>query len=328
MNGTLKLNSNIQAYADIGETSNPTKRYVDWSTKRSYPVKNPKSDPHTVDPGASLTLFSGIRSTSIDNTTEFALSLSTLASDRYRFAWTGVGTAPALRTNRGLTLATHAVTMTANANLTLTMAATAGDFTNVQVGDTVFLPDTTTGDAASPFSPLNTGYWFVLSKSLDNGTLQLSRPIGSSFLGYSEVVTVVSNPQVVAFSAAGVQVGDSVNISAGFNGVIPGTYAIVAVTATWFEVIATQPLPISATAVPGVAGMIFYTDAKRYIRVEADQFCIVRLNGDTSDINDVTPWSAGDPEQTGWFEKCGPCWSAVVVNKSSSPLNIYFISAE
>lgn len=328
MNGTLKLNSNILAHGDAADSSNPAKRYVDWTTKRSISVRNPKAEAFVVDPGASLTVFSGVRSTSIDSGSEFTLSLSTLASDRYRFTWTGTGANPAFRTSRGLTLSGHVVTLTANANTTLTMVATAGDFSSVQVGDTLFIPDTTTGDSASPFNVLNVGYWLVMAKSLDGSTLQLARPVGQPFTGATEVVTPSSNTQVLAFSATGVQVGDSVRISAGFGGVIPGTYIVQAVTPTWFEVIATQPLPVLATAVPGVTGMLFYTSAKRFIRVEADQDCVVRLNGDSGNSNEIDPFDAGDPEGTGWFEKGGVCWQAVVVNLSNVSLNLLVISAE
>jgi hypothetical protein len=91
MNGTLTIISNTLAYGDLGATSNPSQKYVDWSVSRSYPVKNPRSESFTVDPGATLSLFDGVRSTSISNTTQFELTLSSISSTRYRFSWTGVG---------------------------------------------------------------------------------------------------------------------------------------------------------------------------------------------------------------------------------------------
>jgi hypothetical protein len=327
MDGTLKLNSNILAYADIGATSNPTKKYVDWGVRRSYPVGNPKSVPYTIDPGGTLTLFSGTRSLSVDNTTNFSLALSTLAADRYRFTFTS-GADPVLRTARALTLATRTVVVTVNANLTATMATQAGDWTAVQVGDTVFLPDTTTGDSASPFNPLNTGYWVVIAVAGDGSSVQLARPSGTGFIAYSESVAVSSNPQVLAFSAAGVQVSDKVRISAGFVAPVLGTYQIVAVTSKWFEIVSTKPLPTGVSAAPTATGIQIYTQAKRYARVEGDQSFVLRWNGDTSNLNQVDPWAAADADQTGWDEKVGPCWSAIVVNLSSAPLNLLFISAE
>lgn len=329
MNATLNLIANILAYGDVGTTSNPQRRYVDWSINRSYQVANAKAEAYVLAPGASLTVFSGTRTTAIDNTTQFQMALSTLSSTRYRFTWTAVGTAPALRTDRGINLATHVITMTANSNSTLTMASgTAADFAAVQAGDTIFIPDVTTGDAASPFNPLNTGYWVVMSVT-NNQTLQLARPSGSSFSGVSEVVTPSLSTSVWAFSAAGVQVGDSVNINAGFDSSIQGTYQVVAVTSKWFEVIATQPLPTTETALPTASGMIFYTSAKRYLRVEVDQAAVLRLNGATDNTNMLAPWSPADPDNTATYEKVGPCWQAVVVNQSqTASLNLLVISAE
>lgn len=331
MNGTLSVNDSALAYADVGANSNPKKRYFDWSIQRSYQVANPKSLPYTVDPGATFTLFSGTRATSLDNTTEFQLTASAIvgATNRYRFTWDTVGTAPVFRTDRNLTPNGHTMTMTANANQTETMtSSTVGDFAAVQVGDWVFLPDPSTGDAASPFSPLNTGYWTVLSKDGTSTTLQLARLPGVAFSGTTEVVAVTSNTQVWAFSAAGVQVGDSVSVSAGFSPAVFGTYAVVAVTSKWFEVIATQPLPVTQTAVPGTTGMQFYNVAKRWFKVEYDQVCVLRINGDTTNNNTCGPWSPADGDNTGWHEKVGPTWSLVVVNLTQVPLNVVLMTAE
>lgn len=329
MDGTLNLTQNVLAFGDVGKTNNPAKKYVDWSVSRSYPVRNPKSDPYTIDPGASVQLFSGTRTTSVDGTTEFLLTLSSLSSSRYRFAWDSVGTAPGLRTDRALATVGHTITLTANANSTLTMtSSTVGDFAAVVVGDTVHLPGVSTGDSASVFSELNVGDWVVLSKDGTSTTLQLARPSGSPFVGLSEAQVVAANAQVQAYSAAGVQVGDKVTISAGFPTAVQGTFTVVAVTSNLFEVEATQPLPFNVTGTPGAAGMTFYAGAKRYVRFEADQECVIRLNGDVGNSNRMSPWEAADPDQTAFMEKVGPCWQVVVVNLSSAPLNLLFISAE
>ena len=327
MDGTLKLIISATAYADLGADSNPKRKYFDWQAQRQYAVKNPTGIPYTVDPGATLTLFSGSRSLSTDGTTALRLDLSPLAANRYRFTWTS-GTDPVLRTARALSLNTRLVTVTTNANLTATFSSTAGDWTAVQVGDTVFIPDPTTGDAQGPFNPLNTGYWTVLSVAGDGSSVQLARPTGTGFLAYAEAVTVTANSQVLAYSAAGVQVGDSVNFSAGFVAPVLGSYQVVAVTSKWFEVLATAPLPSGVTATPGAAGFQVYTLAKRYIRFEADQNCVLRLNGDTGNSNQLQPWAPADLDNTAFYEKVGPCWSAVVVNLSTQPLNLLFQSAE
>lgn len=327
MDGTLKISNNTLAYADVGTTSNPTKKYVDWTTQRQIPVRNPKSNAVTVDPGATLTLFNSVRSLQTDSSSSFELMLSTLESDRYRLAYQVGGTDPQLRTMRvggaGLNY-----TIAVNVNNTVTLTASSTNFSAVAAGDTVFIPDTTTGDAASPFNPINVGYWNVLAK-LDDSTLQLVRPPGQAFAAIAETVAAVTNQQLVFFSAAGVQVGDSFRLSAGLPQAAWGTYKVVSVSWNYVEFISTRPLPTSVTGNPGATGLQFYPLAKRFMRVEGDQSFILRWNGDTTNLNQIDPWEPADADRTGWDEKTGPVWQAVVVNLSSSAqLNLTVITAE
>src|SRR5688572_29800637 len=142
MDATLKLTSSTLAYGDLGATSNPLKRFVDWGVQRSYAVENPKSIPVTLEASETREIFSGVRATGIAADTEFTLTLSTLSSTRYRFTHSGLTTAPALRTNRALTLSGEEVVVTANTNGTAIFATDAGEFSAVQVGDVIFLPNT------------------------------------------------------------------------------------------------------------------------------------------------------------------------------------------
>lgn len=328
MDGTLFLASQKLAYADTPPNANPERKYVDWKVNRRIPVRNPKSVPYSIDPGASVSVFSGTRSTTIDNTTEIQLTLSPLATSRYRFSWDGIGTAPGFRVDRNLALATRNVVMTVNGNATLTMAAQAGDFASIQVGDTVFIPDTTTGDAASVFNPLNVGYWVVLAKAGDSGSVQLARPVGG-FIGYTETVAVASSTSVWAYAAAGVQAGDGLSVSAGFPVSVQGTYTVAAVTSRWVEVIATQALPTAVTATPGAAGFQLYTSARRYLSVEADQVVAVQVNGATDLTQRLEPLgAAGDPDGTGFYEKTGRAWSLTLVNLTQVVANVLVISVE
>jgi hypothetical protein len=155
----------------------------------------------------------------------------------------------------------------------------------------------------------------------------LARPTGEEFTAITQTVSP-ADTDILFFSSSGVQINDKVVVNAGFAQAALTTYTVVAVTATWFEVTATQALPTSQVAIPGANGIQFYYAAKRYIRAEADQECVLRLNGDTGNTNKLQPWTAGDPDHTAFFEKVGPCWSAVVVNLSSEPLNFLFISVE
>jgi len=324
----LTLTSNTLAYGDVTTNSNPSERFVDWSTKLTVEVENPKSEAFTVVPNSTLQVFNGIRSTSIDNTTEFELKLSILASDRYRFTYTNTGTDPVFRTNRNLLVSGTSLALSVNSNQTATVTATIGTFSGVQVGDAVFIPGLTTGDLAGAFSPDNEGFWVVLSVSGDGSSLQISRPLDQGFSALGETVTPSDDYQFQAFSSGGVQVGDTVDISDGFSSSVQKSYKVQTVTPTWFEVISVASLPITETAVPTTIGIIFYSNAKRFLRIETDQEAVVQLNGDTGKTNRLSPWAPGDKALRAVYEKVGIAWSVSLVNLSSVPMKAIVISAE
>lgn len=326
MKATLSLISTTIAYGDVGVTSNPSRKYVDWSLAKNHSVDNPKTIPYTVEPGETLSIFDTVRATGVAADTALTITLNPLEETTYRFTHSG-GTAPAFRTSRALALAGNNVTIVANANQTVTMTSgLAAGFNAVVVGDTIFIPGTSTGDSASPFTASNEGYWNVLAKT-SSTVLQLARPVDQTFLAYGEVVAVVSNTQLQAFSAAGVQVGDSVDISAVFPTAVLKKYTVLAVNPSWFEVQSTLPLPLSVTAVPGTAGIAFYDGARRYLKVVYDQECALNLNGVTSAVK-LSPWLAGDDEMVGIYEAVGPAWSLTVLNRSQETLNLLVITAE
>lgn len=327
MDATLVIASLTRAYSDTPNTAAPTMKSIDWASQVSVPVSNAKTEPYKLAPGETLSVFSGVRATGVDGTTQFTLALSTLASDRYRFTATS-GTAPALRTDRGLTLNTASVVMAVNANQTVSMTSASGSFSAVQVGDVVFLPGPTTGDAATVFGVANEGLWSVLSVAGDGSSMQLARPADTTFDAAGETVTVASNAQVQAFSASGIQVGDQVNISAGFASSVQRSYTVLAVTPSWFEAVCSAALPIAAVATPGASGIQFFAAAKRFLRLLADQECIPRLNGDSGATNRMSPWAAGDKQLMADFCKVGPTWSLTVQNASATQMNLLVISAE
>lgn len=330
MNGFLTITNRALAFHDSEATSQPGMKAYDWTMGgagiKSLSVADPKTYGGTIAASATETVFDGTRTTSLDGTTAFASTLSTLdAGSRYRFTWTG-GTNPTLRTDRGLTLATQSATFAVNTDSTVNLTIGGGTFGTTVAGDIIFIPGVTTGDAASVFSELNVGFWSVLAV-ISTTNLQLARLPGESFSATGETVTVASNAQLQAFSAAGVQVGDNVRISAGFSTATRRTYSVDRVTSTWFEVLSTAPIAAETGKLPGAAGMVFYTDAKRFFHLEVDQFCVVRFNSDTSDNNELEPIQAGDKKQPGWEEKFGPTFKLVIVNKATVPLNYVAFSA-
>jgi hypothetical protein len=327
MDAFSNLTFRLLAYADKNQSSSPRLRLSEWTRDISgIAVKDAKSEAHTLAPGETKSLFDGTRTTSLNGTTEFDVSLSPLDPSRYRFAWSG-GTNPVLRTSRSLALNGVAVTFTALANgsVTATIPSPAA-FTGVLAGDTVLIPDASTGDAAGPFSALNGGYWQVLAV-VDAQTLSLARFTGT-ISAVTETVTLTSNSQLQAFGSSGVQVGDKVDISAGFSAVTCKTYSVVAVTSDYFEVISTSILPPEVGIAPGVGGMIFYTNAKSVVYLEADQEACVRLNGSTDNSQRLSPIEPGNTDRPASYFKIGPTWSLSVVNRGTVTLNLIVIHFE
>lgn len=323
----LNIERKIVAFGDLTANSNPRLKYVDWlRVNAGVEVQAPKSEAYTLAVGEAVTAFDGSRATSIDGTTQFSLSASDLEEGRYRLTNTG-GTAAAFRTNRSAAVAGVALTLVSNSNGTLSVTAGSGTpFSSAVVGDTVFVPGTSTGDSAGQFNSLNEGFWTVLAKT--STTLTLSRFVGETFTGASEVVTPAANAEFVVFSSGGVQLSDKVRISAGFVASTLGTYAVLAVTPTWVEFVSTTPLAEEAGIIPGATGVSVYKSGKRFVSIEADQPCIVRLNGDTGDSTVISPILAGDPEQVGFFQLFGAVWSLEVENNASVPANVAIITAE
>lgn len=315
------------AYDDTGSTSNPTQIRVNRTKSvMNIAVENAGTVPVPLGPGASATVIDGTRALSLDGTTAFSIALSPLDPIRYRVTWTG-GTNPVLRTDRALVTATIPLTLAVLGNLTMTVTAGSGTpFSAVQVGDQVLVPGVSTGDPTSPFNPLNEGLWYVLTST--STILTLTRAAGTVFSGASEVVTPADNTFFLVFSSTGVQVGDTLDVSAGFASSAWHSYEVLAVSAKWIEIQSTLPLGAQTGVLPGTAGFVVYTSAKRWILIEADQEVVVRLNGDSGNSNRLSPWLAGDEDLAGTFEKCGTVWKLVVVNMSNSPANVVVASAE
>lgn len=325
----FNLQSDVVAFSDVTTPSNPRRRAFDWQRGiQGLLVNNPRSDAYIVAANTTQTLFDGTRTTSIDNTTEFLLTLSSLNSNQYRLAWTHTGTSPMFRQDRGLTLTGFTVTITINPNATATLSTTPGSFLNVMVGDWILIPGITTGDSANIFNLSNEGYWVVAAKDGASGILQLIRFANQPFSGYGQSVLLTNDLQLQAFSSAGLQLTDKVEISNGFSLPILQSYSLVAIAPTYFEFISDAPLPVNQLGIPTSAGIHFYTNAKKFIRVEVDQESIVRVNGDTSNCQRLSPWLAGDPEQIAEYTKVGPVWSLSIVNRSTVDLNITMISVE
>jgi hypothetical protein len=163
---------------------------------------------------------------------------------------------------------------------------------------------------------------------LVNGGASLVLGRSGAFSGRAEAIGVTAAAQVVAYAAAGIQVGDSVDVTAGFAPAVQGSYTISQVTPKWFEVTSARGIPAQAGITPGVTGFQFYSALKRWVRIEVDQEAAVRFNGDTSNNIRISPVAAGDEEQTGWLDKFGATYSLVLVNRSAVAMNALVQSVE
>ena len=328
MDAYLNVSTKILAFTDSEISSNPRLKNVDWYRDISgMPVADPRSEAHSIAPGASKTIFDGTFASTIDGTTAFGLSLSTIDPSRYRLTHSA-GTVPGIRTGRALTLNTIAVTFTVNTNATMTVSIPAGpDFTAVQVGDGVFVPHTTTGDASSPVSVLNAGYWEVLAKA-SSVNITLVRPSGTDFEGITQTVTLTANSQFRAYSAAGVQIGDSVDITAGFTLSTRKTFEVVAATDLFVEIISTTALAAQAGILPTATGLVFFSTNKTFLYIEANQECSVRVNGDTGNFQRLSPPDASNASWPAQYMRRGPTWLLSIVNLSPTTVNVLVVHAE
>lgn len=325
MDSILNLTQKIVAYSDKTVSSNPRLRNVDWTRDMSgMAIGQPKSERIEVLPGAVQLIFDGTRTTTIGVNTAFTVSLSPLNPSRYRFTFVS-GTNPTLRTDRAVNLTGIATTFVSNANATANITTATPGFAGVVVGDTVFIPHTTTGDAANVFNAANVGTWTVIAV-ISTSNIQVARPSGVDFSASNETQTPASAAQFQIFSASGVQKGDAVDISSGFS--FQDTFVVDTVTANFFEVISSKAIPSEVAVQPGASGMVFYTNTKRILYIEVDQAAAVRCNGASDNRDRLEPSEPGSTAMPGVFMKTGPVWSLSIVNRSSVVLNALIIHAE
>lgn len=323
----LRVIKQLVAFGDSLSTNNPRLRYVDWNRDISdLEVQNPRSESHILAPGQEKLLFDGTRTLAVDGTTELSVALVPGEADRYRFRFTG-GTNPVFRTNRGLELSGASVSVVLNANSTATMTVAGdGGFESIVAGDTLWVPGTEES-ISSPFHAANQGFWLVMAATATS--LTLTRPSNTDFEAYTQsAVSVTADNQIVAYSSAGVQVGDRLEVGGGFVATTWRTYSIVGVTPSYIEVVSTAIIPSETDILPSAAGFKVFTSLKSFVYIEADQDCVVRVNGDTSNCQRLAPWLAGDSAKPASYERTGPTWALTVVNRSTVAMSLTIVSVE
>ncbi len=323
----MRMLVQLLAYDDASPTSAPRRRSVDWTRLlQDVTVGRPAEREYDLQPLEEKTIWDGTRTTSFDETTELTLALSTLAADRYRLSWTGNGTNPEFRIDREFNAGSCDIAFEVNANATVTVSANVGapNFADVEIGDTVLVPGLATGDPDGPFDSLNVGYWIVLATTEDTFTMR--RPTGESFSGETEQVTVPTNLDLQVFSSDRVQVGDTVQISAGFAQSARRAYQVQAVTTTTLDIQCSEAIAEEEEIVPGADSFAVYSDAKHYVYIETTGDCVARFNGNTGDHDAFAPTVAEDGTvQPGMLLKTGTAWKLVLVNKSGASITVFTV---
>lgn len=310
----LSFSVYLNTYSDSAPSNNPSLNNVKWARDLSgLVVNNPKSEEYQVAPGESRTLFDGIRALLQDGTTEYSLALKPFSTQTYVLSWTA-GTAPNFRTPRAIASdATTEVTVTKNGPV-VTFTSTAGtnfNFATTLVGDEVTI--------GSLFNILNQGTFKVIAKTSNSISVEndLASPEGPIVLGAGFA------DQVAVFSAAGVQVDDTLIINAGFSLVTQGSYKISAVYANSLEFYSASVLPEEDDIQTNVA---IYSSAKQLIYMESDSKLSVIVNG--GDACDIEPFVINNAVQPGVMMLKSTIYSLEVENNGTDTANLFLIAVE
>ncbi len=318
---TLKTLVFLQSYEGSPSAScssnSPSRNFFKWTRESQSTISSALSETFTIAPGESQTLFSGTVSLTQDGSTQYSLALAPFQTSIYQLTNTA-GTAPTFRTLRVIgTDATTQVTTSINGPI-LTYTFTGGtlpSLTSVQPGDDVLI--------GNDFNQLNqgaTGIWQIISVtstsfSVVNPTGYVEGPItlGS---GYAN--------QIRIFSAAGVQVGDTLVISGGFSPVSRNSYTITSVTDYYLQFSYLGSLPTESGITTEVA---VYSMAKTFVYMESDQNLTLTLNGGSPGPTLVPTVFSGSVYPAGFLLN-GLIYSCSVTNNSISVANVTLLSAE
>jgi hypothetical protein len=200
-------------------------------------------------------------------------------------------------------------------------AGTSPNFSSVVPGDILNLLSGVGCSAG------NLGTFVILSSTSTSLSIQ-------NLNANPETFTVLNASDFLVYSNGSVgnqvQVGDTVVLSLGFSPATRGSYIITAVTPLWFQVEIAYPagIPLETGIIPTAAGMLFYSVAKEFILIAAQQQCSVRFNGDTTDSVILNPAETNNPEKPALLLKQGTVYSLAINNLSLQPLNVLIASAE
>ncbi len=309
----MNLSVSLNSYDDKASSNSPSLNLFKWfRDAQGLEVSNPQSQSFKLAPGESRTMFNGTRTLLSDGTTQLQLSLKAGTSNTYVVKHVG-GTAPQFRTPRSTGAdATTEVTVTQNGSV-LTFTSTAGTLFSlgaVAVGDQVKI--------GTVFAMSNQGSFKVIAKtatsfSVENAGGATEGPItlGASFAD-----------EVRIFSAAGVQVGDTLRIFGGFSPASQGSYEVTDVSDDSLEFYSTKALPQETITTDQIA---VYTQAKRIVYVESSKKLSISINGSSQgSLEPIT----GIESKPAMLLKTEIAWSMSMTNDSLDVADVFFASVE
>jgi hypothetical protein len=397
----LNLLIALNSYNDPGSTNSASHNGIKWTRSLdALPVMDAGSTtPFALAPGETSTLFSTLRTTDQDTSTQYSLTLGSTNPNTYILTATG-GTLPNFRTPRVTGAdATTQVTVTVNGPVTTftapSVSAVAAFFTGQVAGMTTSVTITATtvgvvgnsvilvGDGISSISTLisvwNTAFpsntigltsgdgtqipsafaMITLSGGVNSATAfnlisggvvvgdfvrvgnlfnvvnqgewKIISVTATSF-SVANIIGVPEGPyvlgvnyasQIQIYSAAGVQVNDTLIISSGFSPVSYGSYLVSGVAANWLQFYTTSTLPQEG---PITTEVQIYEYAKRFIYMETNENVTVTING-TQTAN-IEPWEIGTTTFPGQYMQKATIYSLSVTNTSTNAANLLLCSVE
>lgn len=175
---------------------------------------------------------------------------------------------------------------------------------------------------------------------LNQGTFQIIAVTATSFA--VEIITGTNEgpialgssfaTQIQIFSAAGVQVGDTLVISGGFSKASWGSYEITDVTAQSVEFSSSSALPQESSIL--TEAITIYSNAKSFVYIESDSVLDVILN--TVDIGQIEPFLINNAALPSLPQKAVPgifmlkstIYSLSVTNNGLNTATVFFAAVE
>jgi hypothetical protein len=318
----FSLSVYLNAYSDPTSSNNPGMNNFKWNRDlNSIIVNNPINQAAAIAPGETRSLFSGVRVLAQDGTTQYSISLKPLSTNTYVLANVS-GTAPNFRTPRvtGADATTQVTTQTNGPIVTFTSTGgTLFSLAGVSVGDFVSI--------GNLFNILNQGTFQIIAKTAASFTIENPVAVneGPITLGAGFA------SQIAIFSAAGVQINDTLVISSGFSQATWGSYEITAVYAESLEFSSTAALPQETGILSQPA---IYSNAKSLVYLESDSALNVIVNGVT--VASLEPFIIPNASQPsfpptivpGPFLLKATVYSLSVQNSGINPANVFFAAVE